>query len=266
MAENTPYDDAFKTVVHDCRSLLIPLVNEVFHEHFSSHANVSFSSNEYFINQQDGVQEKRISDTIFTITDTVSKKYHWECQSDPDCSILVRLFEYHTQSALDDAVMENGELTVSFPYSAVLYLRHPDSMSDTLRIHIRTPGGTVSYDTAVNLRSEGYITEFVKITLIDMTLKVARNFARNYENVKKEVKAVMGGHILDTEARRILNQGRAEGETKGKMQGRAEGRILEYIDIRREDGHTDDEIIHNIMRRFNLSEEIARSYVLGVTV
>ena len=33
----------------------------------------------------------------------------------------------------------------------------------------------------------------------------------------------MGGAILDTNARRILNQGRAEGRVEGRAEGRVEG-------------------------------------------
>lgn len=52
LTENTPYDDAFKTVIHDCKSLLIPFVNEVFQEHFTDNASVSFSSNEHYLSKK----------------------------------------------------------------------------------------------------------------------------------------------------------------------------------------------------------------------
>lgn len=32
---NTPFDDAFHTLLTDCRKLIIPIVNEVFHTHYN---------------------------------------------------------------------------------------------------------------------------------------------------------------------------------------------------------------------------------------
>lgn len=53
---NTPYDDVFKTLSHDCSELLIPVVNDVFHEHFIGNEKIIFYPNEHFINQQNYTQ------------------------------------------------------------------------------------------------------------------------------------------------------------------------------------------------------------------
>lgn len=42
MLVNTPYDDVHKTLVNDCKELLIPLVNETFHEHFAGNEKIKF--------------------------------------------------------------------------------------------------------------------------------------------------------------------------------------------------------------------------------
>ena len=34
MTVNTPYDDVFRTLLNDCSSLIIPVVNEIFHESY----------------------------------------------------------------------------------------------------------------------------------------------------------------------------------------------------------------------------------------
>lgn len=49
---NTPYDDVFRTLLNDCSSLIIPVINEVFHEPYSGKEKVVFSANEHFLNQQ----------------------------------------------------------------------------------------------------------------------------------------------------------------------------------------------------------------------
>lgn len=58
----------------------------------------------------------------------------------------------------------------------------------------------------------GEITEFVKCTLLDITKKVVENIAKKHEAIREGVKQVVGGKILEYEAKDILNQGRQEGE------------------------------------------------------
>ena len=54
MLVNTPYDDVFRTLLNDCSNLIIPVVNEIFHESYSGDEAVEFYPNEHFVNGQDG--------------------------------------------------------------------------------------------------------------------------------------------------------------------------------------------------------------------
>ena len=60
---STPYDDVFRTLLSDCSPLIIPVINEIFGEHYSGREKITFSPNEHFLKQQDGNEEKRITDT-----------------------------------------------------------------------------------------------------------------------------------------------------------------------------------------------------------
>ncbi len=60
--------------------------------------------------------------------------------------MLVRIFEYDTQIALDDGRITDNVLHVSCPNSAILYLRSDKTLPDTMEICIETPTGEVSYD------------------------------------------------------------------------------------------------------------------------
>ena len=143
---NTPYDDVFRTLLNDCSSLMIPLINEVFGENYTGREKIIFSPNEHFLNRQNGNEEERITDTSFKIVGAEEKKYHWECQSSADNSMLVRFFEYDTQIALDEGVILENTLKVTLPHSAVLFLRCNASTPDKMNIEITTPGGVVRYD------------------------------------------------------------------------------------------------------------------------
>lgn len=55
------------------------------------------------------------------------------------------------------------------------------------------------------------IDEYTKRTIEEMSNKVLEHLARKYENVKERVKDVMGGQVLDYEAKRIRNEGIEKG-------------------------------------------------------
>ena len=44
---NTPYDDAFRTLLQDCPELVIPLINELFGTDYTGQEVVLSSTNEY---------------------------------------------------------------------------------------------------------------------------------------------------------------------------------------------------------------------------
>ncbi len=269
---STPYDDVFRTLLNDCSSLIIPVINEVFGEHYSGQEKIIFSPNEHFLNQQNGNEEERITDTSFRIEGKQTKKYHLECQSSTDNSMLVRFFEYDTQIALDEGTINGNILTVTLPHSAVLFLRHHASTPGTLKIRMITPGGTVEYDIQVmksqqytleeifeknllllipfyifshetrfdeyendksklktlqkeyeqiknkleELLNQGAISEYTRCTIIDMSNKVLEHIAVKYDYVKEGVKAVMGGKVLEYEAKTIKREGLEEGIEQGE--------------------------------------------------
>ncbi|MEY8433393.1 hypothetical protein AALC75_23375 [Lachnospiraceae bacterium 48-42] len=144
------YDGAFRTILNDCRKLIIPVINEIFGETYIGEEEIQFFPNEHFIDQQDEADRERITDTNFTIFGKIPKKYHIECESSlPDGKITIRLFEYDAQIALDEGEVTEETLTVTFPNTAVLYLRTYKKTPDKMKYVIITPGGTVQYDVPI---------------------------------------------------------------------------------------------------------------------
>ena len=78
-------------------------------------------------------------------------------------------------------------------------------------------------------------------------------FERAYQEAEGEEKPRNMCEVLDI----IENRGIAKGEMKW--------RTLEYIDLRREYGHAEDDILQGIMEKFNLSQEQAEKYMSGET-
>ena len=261
------YDGAFRTILNDCRKLIIPVINEIFGEAYTGDEEIRFFPNEHFLDQQDEADKERITDTNFTVFGKIPKKYHVECESSlPDGRITIRLFEYDAQIALDEGEVTEETLTVTFPNTAVLYLRTYQKTPDKMKYVIVTPGGTVKYDIPImkvqkyslddifdkhllmlipfyifshensfpeynsneqkleklkaeyqvilerldGLEQQGVIGAFDKRTIIELSGDVIKEIAQKYENVQKGVGDIMGGALIETEARRILNKGISE--------------------------------------------------------
>lgn len=277
---NTPYDDVFRTLLTDCSKLIIPVVNEVFHESYTGEEKVTLKENELFLKYPAKEQEKRVTDSSFTISiGNMVQHYHLECQSTPDGTMVIRMYEYDSQIALKEGKLEGNTLEVNFPDSAILYLRHNRHTPDRLTIKINTAGGSVSYAIPAlkvksydigtifeksllflipfyiftfedqfsaiekselrreqlretyseivrrlnNLCETGRLDEYTKKAICEMSEKVVEALAAKHEAVKKEVVEVMGGKVLDYEAKDILLRGRAEGREEGRAEGREEG-------------------------------------------
>ena len=137
--------------MNDCIMLLIPVINEVFDKHYTGSEKIIQHPNEHFINQQDGESQKRITDSSFTIIDKDGHEEHFiiEVQSTPDNSMIIRIFEYATQIALDAAVIENNKMTVSIPNASIIFLRSNSATPDNMIIEIKTSGGNVSFTVPV---------------------------------------------------------------------------------------------------------------------
>lgn len=84
------------------------------------------------------------------------------------------------------------------------------------------------------LLEQGAIDEYTKCTIVDMSWRVLENIARDYENVKKGVKSIMGGKVLDYEAKRIKTEGRTEGRREGRREGRKEGKLEALAELVRD--------------------------------
>ena len=220
----TPYDDAFRTMMNDCVRLLIPVLNEAFGKNYTGKEKIVLHPNEHFINQQDGKEQKRVTDSAFSIISENGweDKYVFECQSNADNTLIIRIFEYITQVALDSGEIINHKLIVTIPNAAVLFLRSNRNTPNAMTIVINTPGGSVNFDVPimkVNSYSLEQIFEKNLYFLLPFYIfNLEKNFPRyeknsdELENLKKEYadfmvrleQAVTDGKIFTHDKRTIL--------------------------------------------------------------
>jgi len=276
----TAYDDAFRTMLNDCTELIIPVVNLYFNETYTGNEEITFGMNEHYLAHSDSTEDKRVTDSSFVITraDKTQKRYHIECEEQLDGSILVRMFEYDAQIALDDHTIDGTELTVSFPHSAVLALRYASSARDTMKINVVTQGGKVSYTVPIikvqeysldelfekkllfflpfyifslekelpecdtneikleqlkaiyhgirskldDLQRAGEIDYFIKNAICSMSNHVMALIAQKYQKVREGVEPIMGGKIIEYEAKTILTKGLNKGRNEERQKALAE--------------------------------------------
>ena len=329
---NTPYDDAFRTMLQECKTLIIPVVNEIFGTDYNEKVKIDFEENEIFIYREEEMK-KRITDSSFSITSEVQKKfYHLECQSTVNGSMVVRMFEYDSQIALKHREEEGNVLNLKFPESAVLYLWNNKNTPDSLKVNIETPGGNVSYDIKTlkvkeysldeifekkllflipfyiftyeaelenindsdekiwkliceyddivkrleDLNSVGEIDTYEIISIKYITKKVVESLASKCEDVKKGVESVMGGKVLDYEAKRIrdaaLEEGRMMAEEMLEEERLKAEEMLEeartkdiviLVNVLRKYDATEEAIVNEIIETYKLSRKEAEGYLKG---
>mgnify|MGYP001072860215 CR=1 FL=1 len=73
------------------------------------------------------------------------------------------------------------------------------------------------------LVNAGDVNEYTKCTIIDMSNKVLEHIAMKYNDLREGVKSVMGGKVLEYEAKSIRNEVIQEGLQRGIQKGMQKG-------------------------------------------
>lgn len=206
---NTPYDDIWRTIVDRMPHLLIPLINEVFHEHYPANEQVMALQNEHM----DSAADKVISDSYIRIRD---KYYHLECQSSPDGTMAIRMIEYDFLVALKHAQKDGYEYSIKYPESCVLCLRHTQPIPDFLTVHIHFPDGkTVDYKTPViKVQQYGLEEIFIKrlLCLLPYYIMKYEKSLRQINEDKKRLGQLLAEYqqiyrgLVQLEQERVLTQ------------------------------------------------------------
>ncbi|MBS6713429.1 MAG: hypothetical protein KH296_15570 [Ruminococcus sp.] len=152
MANNTIFDDVFRTMLEKMPELVIPLINEVFGTNYPADIPIEQQRNEH----QTKSGEK-ITDSRLKIADKI---YHIECQSTSDTEMVIRMIEYDFAISLESKKIENGRYRIYFPHSCVLYLRGK-GRSNTIGMDIVMPNGQIiKYDLPA-IYVENYTTDVI---------------------------------------------------------------------------------------------------------
>ena len=130
MAESTIFDDVFRTETEKMPELTIPLINEVFGTNYPSNVEIIQGRNEHLTKSG-----KKITDSYIIIGE---KRYHMECQSTEDSTMILRMIEYDFAISLEHAEKVHGTYRMQFPHSCILYLRG-DAQKKNVSMELQFP-------------------------------------------------------------------------------------------------------------------------------
>lgn len=130
------YDTVFRTAMEKLPRFVLALLREVFGTEFREGTTVTLLSDEFM----KVTGERIIADSVIRVD---GKLYHIECQSSADAVMAIRMFEYDSLIAADQARDSSGNLQkLVYPHSCVLYLRHNEKTPYGLKLGLVFPGGT----------------------------------------------------------------------------------------------------------------------------
>lgn len=138
---STIYDSVFRTLLNDCTSLIIPVINELFGTHYTGTEKIHLYPNENILTSPEGNLYTRITDSNFLVIEGSYQRYHFECESsENDSTMIIRMYEYDSQVALSDIEIQGSTIHVKLPRSAVIYLRHNSKTPDQFKIVYEAEG------------------------------------------------------------------------------------------------------------------------------
>jgi hypothetical protein len=113
------------------------------------------------------------------------------------------------------------------------------------------------YQTVIDrldeLTEKGELSSFDKRTIIELADDVMKELTRKYSNIQKEVGGLMSGAMIQTEARRLRDE--------GIEQGLEQGGAKMLVEMGREDGLDDAAILKRLQEKLGISLEVAVSYL-----
>ena len=175
MAESTIFDDVFRTETEKMPELTIPLINEVFGTNYPLDAEIIQGRNEHLTKSG-----KKITDSYIIIGE---KRYHMECQSTEDSTMILRMIEYDFAISLEHAEKVHGTYRMQFPHSCILYLRG-DTQEKNISMELQFPDNQVVRYKVPVIRMEWYSIK--EILEKDLTMLLPFYIMR-YEKMKQQL-------------------------------------------------------------------------------
>ena len=154
------WDEILKVIVERMPKQLLPLIEDVFGITYPP--NVKLLPTEHIV---PGSGTKAFSSVYSDITLQIGDDiYHFESQMTNEDDMCIRMVRYDFHIALAHTVEKgkNGEYTIAFPSSAVIYPAPNDNIPDKLMCHIKFADGSIHDYTVPTLKVQSYDLEKIQ--------------------------------------------------------------------------------------------------------
>lgn len=130
------WDEIAKKEIQLYPRMILPLIEEVFHQSYPKNVEIELLSTEYAVRRfcKDGgkLLQSVYSDLLLRVG---TDRYHLECQMEEDRNMVLRMLEYDIHIALAHGVdtqerSRKGDLKLTMPRSVILYLDHSGKTPD----------------------------------------------------------------------------------------------------------------------------------------
>ena len=197
------YDSVLAAMVMRFERYIAPLINEAFGEHFTQNAKVTIRNNKHIIRHTDGTLGRRETDSYVELSEyrekAVTKRYHIECETWYDRSIIVRIAEYSSAIAMENVEITEEGVRLYFPDSVVLFLRPNRNIPKHLVItHCAPNGKEMSYEIpAMQIRDYTSEEIFEKKLLILLPFYLFR-YVNEFEQIEQNDEwSIIGNTLAD---------------------------------------------------------------------
>lgn len=180
MENNTIFDDVLRTFQERRPKLLIPLINEVFHEAYSEDTEITRLPEEY---------QKVISNIVADSCNQVDDKiYHFECQSKKDGNMILRMIEYDFMIALVNNIRCENVRRIRFPRSCVIYLRATLTTPNEEELELEMPDKQIIlYRVPVLKLKDFSIDEIFEKNLLILLPYYIINYEKRFSSITNDI-------------------------------------------------------------------------------
>lgn len=240
MASGNIYDDVHRTLVNDQPKLMLYVINEAHGEKYTGEEKIVQGNNEHYFKKQDNSMTKRMLEYDVQIALEQSRIVDSELELQmPKSAVIYLRSTKNTPDALYAIIqtakgiltyeipilkIQNYDIEEIFEKKLLFFIPfHIFVYEEEFKEYNNTKEKVIwlqkryAYlcDRLRELVAEGEIDEYAKHSLMEMTMKIVNHIAAKYENIRKGISEVMGGKVLDYEAKDIWNAGRSEGILQG---------------------------------------------------
>ncbi len=178
MAVNTIFDDVFRTMQEKMPEQTIPLINDVFGTQYPIDTEIIQGRNEHHTENGEVT-----TDSYLAIG---RKRYHIECQSTEDQTMVLRMIEYDFAIGLENAMKVDGTYRIQLPHPCILYLRGEKQVKYLSLELVLFDGQIIKYQVPV-IRMEWYsLNEIIEKNLVILLPFYMMRYEKMKDRIEKD--------------------------------------------------------------------------------